>query len=64
MKKFFFRNVYGIAFVGTGSRNFGNDYAKNIVIFGVDNISSSHTDNRKIRFFVSEEVPTYGISKL
>ena len=28
---------YGIAFDGGGSWNFGNDFVKNIVIFGFDN---------------------------
>ena len=44
--------------MGTGSRNFGNGYAKNIVIFGVVNSSSSHIDKRKIRFLVLGDVPT------
>ena len=38
---------YGIAFDGEGSRNLGNDFARNDVIFGVDNSSSSHDDKRK-----------------
>ena len=37
---------YGIAFDGKGSWSFGNDFAR-IVIFGVDNTSSSHSDNHK-----------------
>ena len=41
---------YGIAFDGKGEWNFGNEFAKIIVIFGVDNSSSSHSDNRKIIF--------------
>ena len=28
---------YGIALDGGGSRSFGNDYARNVIIFGVDN---------------------------
>ena len=39
---------HGIAF-GSGSWSFGNDFARNVVIFGVNNSSSSHiivhTDN-------------------
>ena len=38
---------YGIAFDGKGEWNFGNDFARNVIIFGVDNSSSYHTDNRK-----------------
>ena len=43
---------YGIAFGGKGTWNFGNDYAKNVTIFGVDNSSSSHADNHKNNFSV------------
>ena len=38
---------YGIAFGGKGSRSFGIDYARNVVIFGVDTSSSSHINNCK-----------------
>ena len=27
--------------------SFGNNFARNVVIFGLDNTSSSHTDNKK-----------------
>ena len=40
-------NDYGIAFDGKGMWNFGNDFARNVVIFGVDDSSSSHADNHK-----------------
>ena len=30
--------------------SFGNGFARNIVIFGVANASSSHTNNQKISF--------------
>ena len=40
-------SVYVIAFDGNSEWNFGNDYARNVVIVGVDNNSSSHTDNSK-----------------
>ena len=49
-------------FDGAGSQNFGNDLARNVVIFGVDNISSSHTATCKNNFLVLCEVPTYGIN--
>ena len=35
----------GAAFDGESSWSFGNDYARNVVIFGADNSSLSHTDN-------------------
>ena len=41
---------YGIAFDGAVTWRFGNDYARNVTIFDVDNSSSSHSDN-DIRIF-------------
>ena len=40
-------NGQGIAFDGEDGCRFGNDFARNVVIFGVDNSSSSTTNNRK-----------------
>ena len=40
----------GITFDGTGSWSFNNDFVGNIIIFGVDNSSSSHADNCKNNF--------------
>ena len=42
---------YGIAFVGAVSWSFDNDFARNVVIFGVDNKSSSYSDFCKKSFF-------------
>ena len=50
IKSKFTYNGWGIAFDGEGSWSFGNDFAGNVVIFGVDNSSSSHTDNQKITY--------------
>ena len=36
-----------IAFDRKGMRSYGNDFTINVVIFGVDNTLSSHTDNQK-----------------
>ena len=47
---------------GTGSQNFGDDFAKNVVIFDADNSSSSDTDNGKNNFLVLGEGRTYGIN--
>ena len=52
---------YGITFDGRGSCNFGNAFARNVVIFGVDNSSSSYTDNRNNNTLVLGEGPTSGI---
>ena len=42
---------FGIVLDGTGSWNFGNDYARNVLIVGVDNSFSFHTENLKNHFF-------------
>ena len=49
-----------MAFDGEGLWSFANDFVRNIVIFGVDNSSSSHTDNQKNNFVVLGEGQTYG----
>ena len=43
-------NGWGMAFHGEGPWSFGNDFAGNVVLFSVDNSSSSYTDNWKITF--------------
>ena len=45
---------YGIVFDEAGSWSFGNDFARNVVFFGVDNSSSSHAENCKNKFLVLE----------
>ena len=40
---------------GADSPSFANDFARNVGIFCVDNSSSSHTENCKNNFLVSEE---------
>ena len=52
---------YGIIFDSAGAWRFDNDTARNIVIFGVDNSSSSYVDNHKNIFLVLGEGPTFGI---
>ena len=42
---------YGIAFDGKGSWSFYDDFARNFIIFGNDNSSSSHTRSLKNLFF-------------
>ena len=53
---------YVITFDCTGSWCFGNGFARNVVILGVDNSSSSHTDNRKNNFSVFGKGPTGNIN--
>ena len=42
--------------------SFANDFARNVVIFGVDNSSSSNTDNQSYNFLVLGNWPTEGIN--
>ena len=49
---------YGVAFYGVGSWSFGNDFARNVVIFGFENSSSSHPDDCKNNILVLGEGPT------
>ena len=53
---------YGIAFGGLGSWSFGNNFARNVVIFGVNNSSSSHTGNHKNNVLMLNEWPTDDIA--
>ena len=53
---------YGIAFDGAGSQSFGNDFARNVVIFGVDNSSLCHADIHKNWFLFLSKGLTYDIN--
>ena len=55
------RSGYGLPFDRAGSWGFGNDFARNLVIFGVDNSSSSHAENCKTSFLILGETPTGSI---
>ena len=61
-KESFVYSAYGIAFDGKRKWNFDNDYARNAIICGVDNSSSSHSDNLKNNFLVLGEKVTFGIN--
>ena len=61
-KEKFVHSRYGVAFDGAGSWNCGNNFDEKIVIFGVDNSSSSHTDHDKNNILVLDERLTYGIN--
>ena len=60
-KEKFVYGSYAIAFDGKGEWSFGNDTTRNIIIFGVNNSSSSHTDNIINDFLTLGEGPTFGI---
>ena len=62
IKSKFIYNGRGIVFDGKGLWSFGNGFARNDVIFVVDNSSSSYTDNRKNNFLVLGERPTDDIN--
>ena len=49
---------YGITFDSAGSWSFDNEIARNVVMFGVNNSSSSHADNCKNKFLALGEVLT------
>ena len=53
---------YGVTFDSAGPWSIDNGFSRNIIIFGVDNSSSSHSDNRKNNFLTLRESPTYGIN--
>ena len=53
---------YRLAFDWNGEWRFGNNYARNIRIFGVDNSSSSHSENHKNNFSILGEGPTLRIN--
>ena len=57
IKSKFTYNGRGIAFDGEDSWSFGNDFARDVLIFGIDNNSSSHTDNQKNNLLVLGERP-------
>ena len=52
----------GITLESAGSWRFDNDTATNVIMFGVDNSSSSYFDNCKNNFLVVDEGPTLGIN--
>ena len=53
---------YEIAFDGKGSLIFNDKFVRNVIIFEVDNNSSSHTDNLKNDFLILGEGETFGIN--
>ena len=55
-------NCQEIVFDGESSWAFCNDFARNVVTFGVSNSTSSHTDKRKHNFLVLGEGSTDDIN--
>ena len=54
---------YGTTFNGKGKWSFDSEYAGNVAIFEVDNISSSHADNYKNNLFVLGGGDIFGINE-
>ena len=61
-KEKYVHSGYGITFDSGGSWSFGNAFARNFIIFGVDNSSSSHVDNHNNNFLILGEGPAFGIN--
>ena len=53
---------YGITFDGSSSWRFGDDFARHVIIFGVDNSTSSYADNCWNNVLVLGEGLIYGIN--
>ena len=54
---------YGITFDSADCWSYGNDTVRNFIISGVDNSSSSHSDNHKNNFLILGKGPTFGINE-
>ena len=53
---------YGTAFNEKGSWSFNNDFARNFIVFGDDNGSSSHAENFRNNVLILGEGDTFGIN--
>ena len=51
-----------MTFDNAGSWSFDDAFARNVIIFGVDNSSSSYSDNHENIFLILGESPTYSIT--
>ena len=52
---------YSIGFDRKGNFSFGNGFGRNVIIFGVDMISSVYVDNKKKDILILGEDPTQGL---
>ena len=55
-------SCYRIAFDGKSEWSFGDGFARNVLIFGVDSSSSSHADTLKNDFLILGEGNTFDIN--
>ena len=58
----FISNWQGIAFDRADSWSFGNNFARNVIVFAVDNSSSIHSENCENIFLVFGKGPTDDIN--
>ena len=63
-KKKYVYSGYGTKFDSASSWSFDNDFARNVIIFDVDNSSSILSDNRKNNFLILGKGPTIVINLL
>ena len=61
-KEKYVHSCYGIAFDGKVEWSFGKNSARNVIIFGIDNSSSSHIGNLKNDLLILGEGRTTGIN--
>ena len=61
-KEKYVHSRYGIAFDGKVEWSFGKNSARNVIIFGIDNSSSSHIGNLKNDLLILGEGRTTGIN--
>ena len=54
---------YGLIFDEKDSRSFNDGFNRNVMIFGVDNSSVSHTDNLKNDPLILSEGSAFGINE-
>ena len=54
---------YIVAFDGKSLWSFNNDSARNLIKFGVDNSSSSHTDNLENDVLILGKGDSFGINR-
>ena len=53
---------YGITFDSASSWSFDNETARNVIIFGIDNSSLFHAENRKNSLLMLGEGPSFSIN--
>ena len=55
-------NIADMTFDSGGFQSFDNDTGRNVIIFGIDNSSSSHSDDRKNNFLILGAGLNFGVN--